>query len=87
MTRSDGIRLVTELEAARILEARGYTKIPCAICDGVGRFTLSAAMELALSDEDRRVRSSRICSNCEGTGWRWEAPEPGAKVMSIPISV
>lgn len=83
MTRSDGIRLVTELEAARILEARGFKKIPCAICEGKGILVLSAAMELALSDEDRRVRSTRVCHNCESAGWRWQQPEvPQAQIFA-----
>jgi hypothetical protein len=79
MTRSDGIRLVTELEAARILESRGFTKERCVICDGVGHLVLTPAMELALSDEQRRMQSTRLCHNCEGAGWRWKAPESATK--------
>lgn len=75
MTRSDGIRLVTELEANKILLARGHTKIDCVICGGTGALPIAAA-----NDAERPLGSTgrvwrRSCHNCEGAGWRWQEPE------------
>ena len=64
MTKSDGIRIITELEAAEKLLARGYTRKDCPACDGRGHLTL----------EEGVTFRSVICVNCEGAGWVWVEP-------------
>lgn len=65
MTKRDGIRIITELEAAEKLLARGYTTAACHACHhcaGVGYFTL----------DDMHG----MCPTCAGAGWVWVEPPP-----------
>lgn len=71
MTRSDGIRIVTEWEAERILLDRGFTKVKCLACDGARVIPIKPA-------DDSLFEGARVwtfcCHACEGAGWKWQAP-------------
>lgn len=74
MTKSEGIKIVSEWEAERELLNRGYTKEPCHECDGKGHFATPLAGEDASLLEERPHFWGRVCDRCEGHGWRWAAP-------------
>lgn len=77
MTKSEGLRAVSEWEAEKELLNRGYTKAPCADCKGVGHIP---SKRLTPTEEDLPFSSvgshhwGRVCDHCEGHGWRWLAP-------------
>lgn len=64
MTKQDGIRLVTELEAERILLARGFTKEPCKACEGRGHFMVGGTEDW----------NKFACDRCDGATWIWKEP-------------
>lgn len=72
MSPSQGIRLVTELEAARILELNGYKKEECPDCKAVG--SKSITVPDLLEQSDRRLSRTLMCTSCDGQGWRWKPP-------------
>lgn len=69
MTKQDGIRLVTELEAERILLARGFTKETCKACEGVGVIEFTPSEEGPVG-----FASRRLCLLCDGATWIWKEP-------------
>lgn len=66
MTRSEGIRVVTEWEAERLLLERGWRKTPCAACEGRGHFTVV--------NDDAHDWKKYACEACEGATFVWTEP-------------
>lgn len=80
VTAPDAIRILTELEAAENLAARGWTKITCEPCRGIGHFFEMPPTLL----EEERGRTGRICEPCAGYGWLWQPPTGPQDVAPIP---
>lgn len=72
MTKTEGIRLVSELEAERVLLARGYTKANCSACAGKGHtvYPGQPAAGMAVSSFPQKLG----CNSCESQGWTWVPP-------------
>lgn len=70
MTKSEGVRLISELEAAEKLLALGWTKHRCAECFGRGFFVHDVLGTLDLPGQARQY----LCSVCDGQGWIWQEP-------------
>lgn len=64
LTKSDGIRLVAEMEAERELLKDGFIKVTCPTCAGKKFFTF-------FQDADWKKYS---CDVCESAGWVWQNP-------------
>lgn len=70
MTHRDAKTLVSELEAARVLEAHGWRKVPCGECGAVGE--TDTAPGRSFIDAADRIR--KVCVKCEGARFTWEKP-------------
>ena len=72
MTKTEGLKILTELEAAEKLIARGYMRRDCERCAGLGHLRVEEHPIYA----DMPVIRQCICSICEGAGWVWVEPSP-----------
>lgn len=72
VTAPEGVRILSELEAAEKLVARGWVKMTCEPCNGIGHFI--DLPELLVDDGQPCGRNSRVCQPCAGYGWVWNPP-------------
>lgn len=74
LTVSEGVRLVTETQAARELLAIGFTKAKCEPCEGIGYFATKPDEQLFQGVS--KAKYGRMCECCAGHGWNWRRPDP-----------
>lgn len=72
MNEREALKLVSQIEAARILFGDGWRKVPCVECKGVGFFDSHPPPYMTFTVEPEKVR--RVCETCDGAKFTWGKP-------------